>query len=107
MDRSYLLTPLVGFAVVGVLALLLRWAFGRGTSLVPRSPQQGAPEDYGLLIAVAAPADAVHGRRLCRSLAADGIRSTLVETTDGLRVMVWPPDEEAARLALTRYPDAA
>jgi hypothetical protein len=105
MDRSYLLTPLVGFAVVAVIALLLRWAFGRGHSLVPRVPKQGTEDDYGLLVAVAAPADRTHGRRLCRALTADGIRCTLVETTGGLRVMVWPPDEEAARLALTRYPD--
>jgi hypothetical protein len=105
MDRSFLLTPLVGFAVVALLSLLLRWTWSRGHSLVPRVPRQGGPEDYGLLVAVAAPADAADGERLCRQLTDDGIRCTLVGTTDGLRVMVWPPDEEAARVALTQYPD--
>ncbi|MDI2128174.1 hypothetical protein [Yinghuangia seranimata] len=102
MNASYLLTPLLVFAVVGVLAVLLRWAFGRGHSLVSRVPRQGAPTDYGLLVAVASPADLGHGRLLCRRLTADGIRCTLVDTTEGLRLMVWPPDEQAARLALAR-----
>ncbi|UGQ14252.1 hypothetical protein LO772_12045 [Yinghuangia sp. ASG 101] len=105
MDHTYLLTPLIGFAVVGLLALLLRWTFGRGRSLVPRTPRKGSPDDYGLLVEVASPADPAHGRRLCRVLSTDGIRSTLVETTDGPRVMVWPPDEEAARLTLARHLD--
>lgn len=105
MDQTYLLTPLIGFAVVAVLALLLRWTFSRGHSLVPRTPRKGAPDDYGLLVEVASPTDPEHGRRLCRVLTADGIRCTLVETTDGPRVMVWPPDEQAARLALARHLD--
>ncbi|HSA50961.1 MAG TPA: hypothetical protein VLH10_12745 [Yinghuangia sp.] len=105
MDSTYLLTPLIGFGVVALLALLLRWTFSRGHSLVTRAPRRGTPDDYGLLVVVAAPADPDHGRRLCGVLTADGIRCTLVETTDGPRVMVWPPDEEAARLALARHSD--
>lgn len=105
MNGSYLLAPLVAFAVVAVLAALLRWTFSRGHSLVARTPRTGAPDDYGLLVAVAEPPDRDTGRRLCRTLAADGIRCTLVGTTDGLRLMVWPPDEEAARRLLAAHPD--
>jgi hypothetical protein len=102
MDRSYLLTPLVGFAVVAVFAAMLRWTFSRGHSLVARVPRQSTPDDYGLLVAIAEPADRAAGRRLCQMLVADGIRCTLVDTTEGLRLMVWPPDEEAARRVLSR-----
>ncbi|NUU21083.1 MAG: hypothetical protein HOV68_06140 [Streptomycetaceae bacterium] len=105
MNSSYLLTPLVGFGVVALFAVLLRWTFGRGHSLVPRAPRRGAESDYGLLVAVASPADAGAGRRICGWLTDDGIRCTLVNTDDGLRVMVWPPDEDAARQALTRHLD--
>jgi hypothetical protein len=35
--------------------LLLRWAFGRGTSVVERPPRTGAPSEYGLLDPIASP----------------------------------------------------
>jgi hypothetical protein len=91
---------LLSFGVLAVLVLLLRWTYGTGKSLVARPPRTGAPDEYGLLVAVAAPADAAEARRLAALLDAAGLRSTLVETDDGLRLMVWPADEAAARSAL-------
>ncbi|MER5637675.1 hypothetical protein ABT095_12025 [Kitasatospora sp. NPDC002227] len=88
------------FAVVGVLVLLLRWTYGTGTSLVARRPRTGAPSEYGLLVPVAAPEDLAEGRRLAARLAGAGIRHTLAPTAEGLRLMVWPADERAARSLL-------
>ena len=53
---EYLFGPAVSFVVVGVLVLLLRWAFGRGRSLVEKRSTSGTPQEYGLLVRVAAPA---------------------------------------------------
>ncbi|MFJ6213044.1 hypothetical protein ACIQGZ_06895 [Streptomyces sp. NPDC092296] len=91
---------LVAMAVVGVLVLLLRWTFGTGKSLVSRAPRTGAPGEYGLLVSVAAPHTAEEAQRLTRLLDAAGIRSTLVHTTQGPRVMVWPDDAPRARTVL-------
>ncbi|AUG79697.1 hypothetical protein CFP65_4982 [Kitasatospora sp. MMS16-BH015] len=88
------------FAVVGLLALLLRWTYGTGHSLVARRPRTGTPAEYGLLVPVAAPQDAAEARELAGRLAAAGLRHTLVTTTDGPRLLVWPGDEAAARRAL-------
>ncbi|MFI6443043.1 hypothetical protein [Kitasatospora sp. NPDC050543] len=94
---------LLSFAVVGVLVLLLRWTYGSGKSLVARRPRTGRADEYGLLVAVAAPADAAEARRLAAALSTAGLRHTVVATSDGLRLMVWPADEGAARDALRRH----
>ena len=99
---SYLFGPLTAFAVVGVLMLLLRWAFsGRSTSLVERRPLTGRAGDYGLLVPVAAPATFVEGEVIRRTLEDAGLRATLVPTAEGPRVMVFA-DSERVALALLR-----
>ncbi|NHC44761.1 hypothetical protein G9H72_05760 [Motilibacter sp. K478] len=90
----------MSFVVVGILALLLRWAFGRGKSVVARPARPGAAGDYGLLVAVAAPQTYVEGEMLRRTLDDAGLRATLATTTDGPRLMVFATDERTARRVL-------
>ncbi len=88
--------------VLGILVAFLRWTWTprRGRSLVPRTPRRGAPDEYGLLVAVAAPADDAETVRLTALLDAAGIRHTLVDTTQGPRLMVWPDSAPSARRLL-------
>lgn len=95
-----LIGPGVALALVGALALLLRWAFGRGGSLVTRGGHVGSASQYGLLVPVAAPRSPPEGTSLLRRLEAAGLRATLVQTSDGPRVMVFAQDEAMARAAL-------
>ena len=100
---SYLFGPLTAFAVVGVLVLLLRWAFsGRRTSLVERRPSSGRGGDYGLLVPVASPATFVEGEMIRRKLEDAGLKATLVSTDEGPKVMVFPDSERVARALLAR-----
>ncbi|WP_217698443.1 hypothetical protein [Streptacidiphilus griseoplanus] len=92
-----LLGLLVSLGVVGVLVLLLRWTFSGGKSLVARAPRPGPPGEYGLLESVASPRDAEEALRLTGLLDRAGIRSTVVHTTQGARVMVWSGDAVRAR----------
>jgi hypothetical protein len=93
---SFLFGPLVAMAVVGLLALVLRW-------VVPNRPSAASParleavkrRDYGLLVPVATPQDEVEAEFVRATLMRFGIRTTLARTDTGLRVMVFP--EEAAR----------
>lgn len=97
-DWSALFTSVL---VVGVLALLLRWAYGgRRQSVVERRPRAGAPEDYGLMVAVASPGTFVQGEVDRQRLEAAGIRARLVTTNDGPRLMVLEEDESRARRLL-------
>ena len=97
---SFIFGPVIALGVVGVLALLLRWAFSPGHSLVERRPEVGAPEQYGLLVAIAEPPTFVEAEVLRRRLSDAGLRATLAPTTEGPRVMVFPEDVKAARLVL-------
>jgi hypothetical protein len=101
---SFAFGPLAAVALVGLFALILRWAFGRGVSVVAAPPRAGAAEEYGLLVPVAAPATYVEGEVLRRRLEDRGVRANLATTLDGPRVMVWPQDENRARTVLTGDP---
>ena len=97
-DSSALVTSLV---VVGVLALILRWAYGgRRSSLVERLPRTGHVDEYGLMVSVASPGTFIQGEVDRQRLEAAGIRSQLVTTADGPRLMVLEEDESRARKVL-------
>ena len=104
---SYALGPVLAFAGLGILILLLRWAFSRGHSVVAAPPKRGKAQDYGLLIPIAQPGTYVEGEIVRRRLEDAGIRATLAQTLEGARVMVWPADADAARECLSRRPGSA
>lgn len=99
---SYLFGPVVALLLVAVLALLLRWTFSRGRSLVEKPPRSGSASDYGLLVPVADPPTFVEAELIRLTLEDVGIRATLAPTTDGPRVMVFEADVKAARAHLAR-----
>ena len=87
--------------VLGVLVLVLRWAYSsRRDSLLSRPPKAGAEHEYGLMKPLAAPRNASEGKQICALLQRGGVRGSLVHTHDGLRVMVWPEDQDRARKLL-------
>jgi hypothetical protein len=97
---SFAFGPVLALAAVGVLTLLLRWAFSSGHSLVERRPHVGSPTEYGLLVPVAEPSTFIEAEMLRRRLEDAGLRATLAPTTAGPRVLVFPEDVKAARTVL-------
>ncbi|MGA1480468.1 MAG: hypothetical protein ACO38N_05255 [Candidatus Nanopelagicales bacterium] len=97
---SYAVGPLMAFIFLGIMILLLRWAFRRGVSVVAAPPRPGQADDYGILVPVATPPSYIEGEMIRRSLEDAGIKATLAQTLDGPRVMVWPGDEGRARAQL-------
>lgn len=94
---------IISVLMVGVLSLLLRWAFGgRSRSLVARRSSPGSEDQYGLLVAIASPGTYIEGEVARQRLEDAGIRASLVSTTEGPRLMVFQEDEAAARHALAR-----
>lgn len=99
-DLSYVLGPMIVFIAIGGLALVLRWAYRPGGSLVAKPVRRGASTDYGLLVPVSFPGSYVEGEIIRRRLVDAGVRATLAMTQDGPRVMVFPEEAEPARRVL-------
>lgn len=94
---------LISVIVVGVLALILRWAYGgRKRSLVERRAQVGQEGEYGLMVAIASPGTFIDGEVSRQRLGAAGIKASLVSTAQGPRLMVFADDEARARGVLAR-----
>ena len=100
---SYAYGPLVALLAIGVMILVLRWAFsGRKQSVVEQPARRGAPDQYGLLDPVASPGSLIEAEICRQHLEAAGIKATVAMTNDGPRVMVWPQDRRAASDILRR-----
>jgi hypothetical protein len=85
---------------MGVLILLLRWAFSRGSSLVERPRRTGEEDEYGLLRVVATPTNFIEGEIIKRKLIEHGIKATLTSTKQGPRIFVFPEEVKAAEAVL-------
>ncbi len=99
---SYVYGPMMALVAIGILVLVLRWAFGRGSSVVERPPLSGSPDQYGLLDAIASPGTYIEAEILRQQLEASDIRATVAMTNDGPRVMVWPDDRQRAESIVRR-----
>ena len=92
---------IISVLMVGVLTLILRWAYGgRSRSLVERRATPGRADEYGLLVSIASPGTFIEGEVSRQRLQAAGIKASLVSTAEGPRLMVFPEDEPAARRVL-------
>ena len=89
---SYAFGPLVAVVAIVLLVLILRWAFARGQSVVAPPGTPGDPLDYGLLVPVAHPGTAQEAADLAALLRRAGITVGVADTTEGMRLMVWPAD---------------
>jgi hypothetical protein len=99
---SYLFGPLFAAALILFFVFFLRWAFRRGSSVVAGPGKAGRTDEYGVLTPIASPGSYVEGEMIRRRLEDAGIRSTLAQTLDGPRIMVWPTDVDRAKAALSR-----
>ena len=94
--QPYWIGPIIAFAVVGGLALVLRWTFGTQRFFGHRPAP--ASNDFGLLRAVATVDSAGAANALRAVLSDASIRATTAPTVDGrVAVLVFPADLERAR----------
>ena len=96
MPAYTLLVPLLAIAI---LALVLRWASSMDTDQAHR-------KDYGLLREVARVPSTTAARVVEERLQEVGVRATTVPAEDGngMRILVFPADEDTAIRALLSYP---
>ncbi|MCW2502522.1 MAG: hypothetical protein JWO79_806 [Actinomycetia bacterium] len=94
--QSYLWGPVMVLAVVGVLALVLRWIYGTARPVPP--PRDDG--DFGLLRELAIVRGQAEANALRAVLGDSGIRSTTAPSPGGtVVVMVFAADLDRARRA--------
>ena len=100
VNNNLYLISLSGFLVVGLLAVLLRWAYSSNNSLIERDKRIGSEDEYGLLKVVTAPKNHIEGEMLRQKLLSVGIKATLSQTNTGPKILVFEKDLKIARATL-------
>ena len=100
-DLHYLVGPVIAFAVLALLALFMRWAFGTGYGREAAPP----PADDGLLTLVATLSRRESALALRAVLSDAGIRSTIrFPAPNRADVLVFPEDAVRARSLAAVFP---
>ena len=89
VNNNLYLISLSGFLVVGLLALILRWAYSSNNSLIERDKKLGSEDQYGLLKVAASPKNHIEGEMLRQKLLSVGIKATLSQTNTGPKILVF------------------
>ena len=100
INNGLFLSSFGGFFAVGILSLILIWAFKRGKSVIERTPRVGKEDEYGALVVIASPNTYIEGELMRLKLATSEIRANLAQTKDGPRLYVFERDEKIARAVL-------
>ena len=100
INNGLFLSSFGGFFAVGILSLILRWAFKQGKSVIERTPRVGGENEYGALVVIATPSNHIEGEILRLKLESAEIKATLTQTKDGPRLFVFERDEKIARAVL-------
>ena len=100
INNNLFLISLSGFLVVGLLAVILRWAYSKNNSLIERDKKIGNEDQYGLLKVVAAPKNHIEGEMLRQKLITVGIKATLSQTNTGPKILVFEKDLKIAKATL-------
>ena len=86
--------------MVGLLAIILRWAYSSSNSLIEKDKKIGSEDEYGLLKVAASPKNHIEGEMLRQKLISVGIKATLSQTNTGPKILVFEEDLKIARATL-------
>ncbi|MGI8675408.1 MAG: hypothetical protein ACR2JT_00555 [Nocardioidaceae bacterium] len=90
---DYVFLPVMGFALIGLFVLVLRWAHR------PAERRSGRPlaGEHGVLVPVTTVRDSATAAHLVAVLRSAGIQATTTGSSAEMLLLVWPSDAEAAR----------
>ena len=100
INNGLYLISLSGFLIVGVMALILKWAFSNNKSVVERVKKIGNEDEYGLLKVAASPKNHIEGEMLRQKLLSVGIKASLSQTKTGPKILVFEKDLKIAKATL-------
>lgn len=100
INNSLFLVSLSGFLVVGVMIVILKWAFSGNKSVIEREKKIGNEDEYGLLRVAHSPKNHIEGEMLRQKLLSVGIKATLSQTKNSPKILVFEEDLKIAKATL-------
>jgi len=100
INNSLFLVSLSGFLVVGIMIVILKWAFSGNKSVIEREKKIGNEDEYGLLRVAHSPKNHIEGEMLRQKLLSVGIKATLSQTKNGPKILVFEEDLKIAKATL-------
>jgi hypothetical protein len=103
IDNGLFLSSFGGFFALGILALILKWAFGnrgRDKNFVIGPDKAGKKDQYGLLVPLPTPKNYIEAEMLKQKLINADIRVNLTQTLEGPALMVFEKDLKIAQAVL-------
>lgn len=91
---DYVFLPVMGFALIGLFVLVLRWAHRPVARTRSSRPLAG---EHGVLVPVTTIRDSATAAHLVAVLRSAGIRATTTGSSAEMLLLVWPGDAAAAR----------
>jgi len=91
---EYVFLPVMGFALIALLTLVLRWAHRPPERCRSDRPLAG---EHGMLVPVTTIRDQATAAEMIAVLRAAGIPATATGSSAEQLLLVWPGDAEAAR----------
>ena len=100
INNGLFLISFSGFLVVGVMAVILKWAFSGNKSVIEKDKRIGHEDEYGLLIVAHSHKNHIEGEMLRQKLIAVAIKATLSQTKAGPKLLVFEKDLQIAKATL-------
>jgi hypothetical protein len=92
IDNALFLSSFGGFAAVGILIFILKWAYSSNKKMIVTPINAGKKDEYGLLKALPTPGNYIEAEMVLLKLKDSNIKATLTQTLQGPSLMVFEKD---------------
>ena len=92
IDNGLFFQSLGGLIALGLIIIVMRWAFSKNPKLIVTPIKAGKKDQYGLLKALPTPSNYIEAQMALQKLIDLDVRATLTQTLEGPSIMVFEKD---------------
>ena len=92
IDNGLFFQSFGGLIALGLIIIVMRWAFSRNPKLIVTPIKAGKKDQYGLLKALPTPSNYIEAQMALQKLTDLDVRATLTQTLEGPSIMVFEKD---------------
>ncbi len=92
IDNGLFFQSFGGLIALGLIIIVMRWAFSKNPKLIVTPIKAGKKDQYGLLKALPTPSNYIEAQMALQKLIDLDVRATLTQTLEGPSIMVFEKD---------------